>query len=521
MDKKISIPKEVLQIVKNLELKGFQAYIVGGCVRDLLTENSSVCKPKDWDITTNAKPEEIQKIFPKNYSDNKFGTIAVLTNSKDETLQAIEITPFRTESKYTDKRRPDKVEWVETIEQDLARRDFTINAMAIKIQNAKRKAKSTETEEEFKIIDLFEGQKDLKNGIIRAVGNPKERFQEDALRLLRAVIMAAVLDFEIEKKTSQEIKNNASLLRFVSQERIRDEFLKIILANGFAKMTKQPGSIFKNIQGPARGIELLRKFGLLEFIIPELLESVDVGQNKHHIYDIYEHLLRSLNYAVKENYNVYVRLAALLHDIAKPRTKKGKGLNSTFYNHEVVGAKMTKKILERLKFSRKDIEKITKLVRYHLFYYNTGEVGESSVRRLMRNVGQENIDELLEVRMADRIGSGVPKAEPYKLRHLKYIMEKVSKDPISAKMLKINGNDIMEILKIQPGPKIGQILEILLAEVLENPELNKKEILVEKIKEIGKYPEQKLEELKSKAMKKVEKVEVKQDEMTKEKYWVS
>jgi poly(A) polymerase/tRNA nucleotidyltransferase (CCA-adding enzyme) len=520
MNKKFSIPKEISQLVKKIELQGFQAYIVGGCVRDLLANK----KPKDWDITTNAKPEEIQKIFPKNYSDNKFGTIAVLTDSKDKTLQTIEITPFRTESKYTDKRRPDKIEWVETINEDLARRDFTINAMAIRIQKSKIKNQKDEAKiksDELEVTDLFEGQKDLKNKIIRAVGNPKERFQEDALRLLRAVRMAAVMDFEIEKKTAQEIKNNASLLCFVSQERIRDEFLKIILANGFAKMTKQPGSIFKNIQGPARGIELLRKFGLLEFIIPELLESVDVGQNKHHIYDIYEHLLRSLNYAVKENYNVYVRLAALLHDIAKPRTKKGKGLNSTFYNHEVVGAKMTKKILERLKFSRKDIEKITKLVRYHLFYYNTGEVGESSVRRLMRNVGQENIDELLEVRMADRIGSGVPKAEPYKLRHLKYIMEKVSKDPISAKMLKINGNDIMEILKIQPGPKIGQILEILLAEVLENPELNKKEILVEKIKEIGKYPEQKLEELKSKAMKKVEKVEVKQDEMTKEKYWVS
>jgi putative nucleotidyltransferase with HDIG domain len=370
-------------------------------------------------------------------------------------------------------------------------------------------------------MDLFEGQKDLKNKIIRAVGNPKQRFQEDALRLLRAVRMAAVLDFEIDKKTSQEIKNNASLLRFVSQERIRDEFLKIILASGFIKTTKTAGSIFKNPQGPVKGIELLRKFGLLEFIIPELLESVEIGQNKHHIYDIYEHLLRSLNYAVKENYNVCVRLAALLHDIAKPRTKKGKGLNSTFYNHEVVGAKMTKKILERLKFSKKHIEKITKLVRYHLFYYNTGEVGESSVRRLMKNVGQENINELLEVRMADRIGSGVPKAEPYKLRHLKYVMEKVSKDPISAKMLKINGNDIMEILKIQPGPKIGQILEILLAEVLENPALNKKEVLIEKIKEIGEYPEQKLEELKNKAMKKVEKVEIKQDEMTKEKYWVS
>ncbi|MDP2788895.1 MAG: hypothetical protein Q8O46_02475, partial [bacterium] len=160
-------------------------------------------------------------------------------------------------------------------------------------------------------------------------------------------------------------------------------------------------------------------------------------------------------------------------------------------------------------------------VRFHLFYYNIGEVGESSVRRLIKNVGQENIEELLQVRMADRIGSGVPKAEPYKLRHLKYVMEKVSKDPISAKMLKVNGNDIIEILEIQPGPRIGQILEVLLAEVLENPELNKKEILIDKIKEISEFPEKKLAELSEKAKKKVEKIEIKEDKMTKEKYWVS
>lgn len=537
------IPKQVSIIVKELEQKGFQAYIVGGCVRDLLVEK----KPKDWDIATNAKPEDIQKIFKKSYADNKFGTVAVLTKSKDKSLEAIEITPFRTESKYTDKRRPDNVEWVETIEEDLARRDFTINAMAVnisakrprhiffdrrrgpalagKVQSAKEDAREDARQESEKeklsILDLYNGQKDLKNKLIRAVGDPEERFQEDALRLIRAVRLATVLDFEIEKETEKQIKKNACLLKYVSQERIRDEFLKIIKSSDFIETTKEPKSIFKNQKGPVKGVDLLKSLGLLEFVIPELLESVNIAQNKHHIYDVYEHLLRSLNFAVKKNYNICVRLASLFHDIAKPKTKEGKGLDSTFYNHEVVGAKMTKNILIRLKFRKKDVEKITKLVRYHLFYYNTDEVGESSVRRLVKNVGQENIEELLQVRMSDRIGSGVPKAEPYKLRHLKYMIEKVSKDPISAKMLKISGNNIMDILKIKPGPKIGSILNILLADVLDNPKLNKKEILIEKSKEIGGFTDLKLKKLSDEAKLRVGKVETKMDKMTKDKYWLS
>jgi hypothetical protein len=214
-------------------------------------------------------------------------------------------------------------------------------------------------------------------------------------------------------------------------------------------------------------------------------------------------------------------LAALLHDIGKPRTKRGEGPDATFYGHEIVGAKMTAQILNRLRFPKKDIEKITKLVRYHLFYYNPGEVGESSVRRLIRQVGPENMEELLEVRMADRIGSGVPKAEPYKLRHLRYVIEKVSQDPISVKMLKVNGNDVMEILKISPGPKVGQILDVLLGYVLENPKKNEREFLKKKIKELGRLPDEELKDLAQKARKEREKLEMKRDEMTKKKYWVT
>jgi tRNA nucleotidyltransferase (CCA-adding enzyme) len=247
---------------------------------------------------------------------------------------------------------------------------------------------------------------------------------------------------------------------------------------------------------------------------------VGVSQNKHHIYTCYEHCLKSLEYAAKKGFNTYVRLAALFHDIGKPRTKKGEGPNATFYNHEVVGARMTEKILRRLKFSSKDIEKIVKLVRYHLFYYNPGEVKESSIRRLLRSVGRENVEELLQVRMADRIGSGVKKAEPYKLRHLRYMIEKVSQDPVSPKMLKIDGNEVMKILKINPGPKVGWILKILLEKVIENPKLNEKEILIEEVKKLENLSDEKIKEMANLAQKKLDEIAQKRDEMAKKKYWV-
>jgi len=487
----MEIPKEVLEVVEKLKENGFEAYIVGGCVRDFLRG----VEPEDWDVTTNAKPEEIMKIFPKSFYENKFLTVTVLTGSQNPKLKEIEITTFRKEAKYTDKRHPDFVGFAKTLEEDLARRDFTINAMALKIENGK-----------LQIVDLFNGKEDLKNKIIRAVGDPRERFSEDALRMMRAVRFSVTLGegWKIEEKTKEAIKENAFWISAISKERIRDEFLKIIMS-----------------ERAAEGIERMRQLGLLKYIIPELEEGYKVTQNKHHIYDCYEHYLRSLDFAAKKGFNMYVRLAALLHDIGKPRTKKGEGPDATFYGHEIVGAKMTAQILNRLRFPKKDIEKIVKLVRYHLFYYNPGEVGESSVRRLLRKVGKENIEELIQVRMADRIGSGVPKAEPYKLRHLRYMIEKVSRDPISVKMLKVDGNDVMEILKIKPGPKVGQILQILLEKVIEDPKKNEENFLKEEIKKLGKLPDEELKRLAKEAREKIEKIEQKRDEMTKRKYWVT
>ena len=485
------IPKEVKFVIEELKKAGFEAYIVGGCVRDFLRE----VEPEDWDVATSAKPEEIQKVFSKSFYENKFLTVTVQTKSKDPRLKEIEITTYRSEAKYTDKRHPDEIRFAKTIEEDLARRDFTVNAIA-----------ATPEPSKLKIIDPFSGQKDLENKIIRAVGNPEDRFSEDALRMMRAVRFLATLGevWKIEERTSQAIKKNSFWLQAISKERIRDEFLKIVIS-----------------ERAADGIELLRELGLLKYILPELEEGFGVGQNKHHIYGCYEHNLLSLKYAAQKNFNKYVRIAALFHDIAKPRVKQGEGPDATFYNHEILGAKMTIQILDRLKFPKKDIEKIVKLVRYHLFYYNVDEVSESSVRRLVRQAGPENMEELLQVRMADRIGSGVPKAEPYKLRHLKYIIEKVSQDPISSKMLKVNGNEVMKILDIQPGPKIGQILDILLSFVLETPEKNEKKFLENEIKKMGKLSEKELSSLSQKAMEEREKIEQKRDEMTKKKYWVT
>ena len=491
--KKISIviPKEVNLVLEELIKAGFEAYAVGGCVRDSIKG----IKPRDWDIATNARPDQIAKLFPKSFQDNDFGMVTILTDSDDKTLKEIQIMPYRAESTYSDKRHPDKISWVKTIEQDLARRDFTVNALAL-----------AETKGKTKIIDPFGGQKDLVKEIIRAVGNPEERFAEDALRMMRAARFAVTLgkNWKIELKTEKTIKKNAADLKLISQERIRDEFLKIIMSDR-----------------ASQGVELLRTLGLLAFITPELEEGFKVSQNKHHIYDCYEHNLRSLAYATEKNYNQNVRLAALFHDVGKPRTKRGEGDNATFYSHEIVGAKMARQILRRLRFGNKDIDKVVKLVRYHLFYYDVEEVTESSVRRLLRNAGVENIEELLQVRYCDRIGSGCPKAEPYKLRHLKYVMEKVSQDPITVTNLAIGGEEIMNILKIQPGPKIGRILDILFAEVLEEPKKNNKAYLQERVEELGKLKERVLADLAGKAKNEREEVIMKRDEMTKKKYWVS
>ncbi len=503
------IPFEVLEVLKKIQENNFEAYIVGGCVRDLLMENPQAGGPKDWDITTNAVPEEIMKIFPDSFYENDFGTVGVKVEKfiqggllkKDREHDVVEVTTYRIESIYSDRRRPDKVKFAKTLEEDLSRRDFTVNAIALKVFNFeidKNENKKTEINVDYEIVDLFDGQKDISKKIIRAVGDANERFGEDALRMMRAIRFHSQLNFEIEEKTFEAIKKNSSLITHVALERIKDELTKVIVSDN-----------------PADGIEMMHKTGLLLHIMPELEKGFGIAQNRHHIHTIYTHLILALKYCPSKK--LEVRLASLFHDIAKPQTKRGEGMYATFYNHDHVGSKIVKQLLTRLRFSNEVIEKVTMLVDNHMFYYNPDEVGEASVRRLIKKVGLENMKDLMDLRIADRLGSGTPKAKPYKLRHLEYVIEKVSKDAVSVKMLKINGNDLMQDLKIVPGPKIGAILDVLLAEVIEDAEKNNRKDLLNRAKELDGEDLKKLREM---AKEKIEEKKEEDDLEIKGKHWV-
>ncbi len=484
----LSIPKEVQETAQKLIGAGFEAFLVGGCVRDLIMKY----EPKDWDITTSAEPKKIQEIFPESVYENDFGTVGVKTGSDDETLKIIEVTTFRLEGKYTDKRHPDEIKFAEKIEDDLDRRDFAMNAIALNL-DAKDK----------KLIDPHGGLNDISKKVISTVGDPSTRFEEDALRLMRAVRFAAQLGFEIEHETARAIRENAGLLEMIAKERVRDELTKIIMA-----------------RRAAEGIIFLEDLGLLRYVIPELREGIAIGQNKHHIYTVFDHNVRALNYTAEKGYSLEVRLAALLHDIGKPKSKRGEGVDSTFYNHEVIGARMTAKIMDSLRFSKEIIEKVVHLVRCHLFYYNVGEVTEAGVRRFISRVGIESIDDLIKIRQADRIGSGVPKAKPYKLRHLLFMIDKVRHDPVHPKMLAMDGNELMKLLGIEPGPRVGKILMILLEDILDDPAKNTKEYLSERASELGKFSDKELEKMADEARTKKDEANSAVEEEMKKKYYV-
>ncbi len=465
--KKISVPKPIAETSERLLAAGFEAYLVGGCVRDLLLDR----EPKDWDIATNAKPKEVLGLFPDSVYENEFGTVGVKTGSEDPRLKIAEVTTYRIEGRYTDKRHPDAVKFARTVGEDLSRRDFTVNAMALGPDLA--------------VIDPHGGEEDLRAGVIRTVGKPEERFSEDALRLLRAVRLSAELGFEIEMNTRRAMEKQAGLLEMIAKERIRDEFLKIVMCDR-----------------ASAGMLLLEETDLLRYILPELREGLGVSQNKHHIYSVFEHHIRSLDYAAKQGYPLEIRLAALLHDIGKPKTKEGDGPDATFYNHERVGAKMAARALERLRLSKDVLERTVHLIRYHMFYYNVDEVSAAGVRRFLARVGPENVDDLLKVREADRIGSGVPKAVPYKMRHLLFMIDKVKQDPLSPKMLKVNGEDVMRAADIPAGPRVGKILAVLLEDVLDDPGKNEKKTLLHRVRELNALSDVELDRLAQKAREK-------------------
>ena len=488
---KFEIPEEVKDISRILSAAGFENFLVGGCVRDLVIGKV----PKDWDVATKAKPEEVVGLFPKTFYENEYGTVGVVNEqTSDKTLRVVEVTPYRLESGYSDFRRPDKVEWGKTIEDDLARRDFTMNAMALNLQP---------TTDNQQLIDPFGGKADIEKKLIRTVGKAEERFAEDALRMFRALRLASELNFAIEHETQMAIIKHAKLLEHISRERVRDEFTKIIMSDT-----------------PALALELASRLGLLNFISPEFEKGIGVEQNQAHAYTVWEHLLRTLNHAAKKNFPLHVRLAAFAHDVAKPHTRKWLKGQWTFYNHEVLGARLARAIFTDLRFPKETTEKAVKLVRWHMFFSDTEKITLSAVRRIVRNVGVDLIWDLVDLRICDRIGTGRPKETPFRLRKYKSMIEEVLRDPISVKQLAINGADIMRLTEIKPGPSIGFILEILLSEVLENPKLNTREYLEKRVKELHILKLGELEKLGKIARAKNESEEEKEIEKIREEYKV-
>ena len=536
----LKIPKEVSYVTNTLEKAGFEVYLVGGCVRDLVLGRG----PKDWDVTTNAKPEQIIGLFEKTVYENTFGTVGICIpaevfvkeNVARETLKNnvihetkrynIEVTPYRIETKYSDFRHPDEVKFSNNLSDDLKRRDFTINAMALDSKGH--------------LVDLFEGIKDIKDKTFRAVGNPDDRFTEDALRMLRAVRFACQLDFSVSYETTESILKNADLLKEISSERIRDEFEKIIMSSN-----------------PASGIVMLQKFNLLKNIIPELEEGIGCEQSGEHIYDVWNHLLHAVQHAADKNWPLEIRLAALFHDIGKPKSRRLaetgefafrrshpilEGQDSklsqrillqanspvsagkkkyTFYGHEVVSTRMVKKIMERLKFPKKEIELVEKLVRNHMFFSDTELITLSAVRRIIVKVGpvdakalagkNENhpIWDLMKVRECDRVGMK-KKEVPYRLRKYFAMIEEALRDPISVGQLKINGEFMKKELGIAPGPRMGWILNALLEEVLDAPEKNTVEHLSELVKSLNMLGDQELKTLGLRGKEKKEELEEKE-----------
>ncbi len=517
----LQLPLDVILVLKTLRTGGFEAYVVGGAVRDVLRSTDSDLV-LDYDFTTNATPEDIQALFPESFYENEFGTVSITSEElrqqfelkpvilaqtvpnghrvidvaqatkihpslamqlekaqlryHPETgdLPPYQITTYRSEDGYDDHRRPTTVNWGSSLDDDLSRRDFTINAMAISIndevlQRIDHTAGSgrwhlvTLFAQQYQVYDPFEGQADLEHRIIRTVGDPHQRFQEDSLRLLRAIRFSVQLGFTLEPDTFTAIKMHSGLLEHVSAERIRDEFLKILTS-----------------ANPKAGVVLLDETGLLSLIMPELLLMKGVLQGRHHTTDVWTHSLDALQACPSRD--PIVRLATLLHDIAKPQTYKVINGAPTFYNHEIIGSRIAKQIAQRLQLSKDDCDRVFILVRFHMFHYQP-ELTDAAIRRMMRNMRLENIDDMLDLREGDRLGSGASQTS-WRLEELKQRMIDQLHQPLDVTDLAINGNDLMQELGLQPGPIIGTLLQQLFEHVLEVSEDNERETLLKLAKKL-------------------------------------
>jgi len=437
LNKKLPIPKHVSSLVAKIEARGYMAFIVGGAVRDLLLGR----RPEDWDIATDASPSELTKIFPRVIPTGiKHGTVSVLLNNK-----TIEVTQFRAGGHLSGK-----------LKEDLRHRDFTINAMAYNPST-------------HKIIDPWGGMADLEKGIIRGVENPAKRFEEDPLRVLRAIRLAASFNFKIDNETFKTIPRYARRLKNVSVERIREEFLKML-----------------ETERPSEAVETCHKLEILEVILPELLEGHGMRQNRYHVYDVYWHSLVTINYLPK---NAFKRWVGLLHDIGKPRCRTIKNGVCHFYGHAKVSAKMAREIMSRWRFSNAEIEKAEKLIANHMLH-NFKLWKASAFRRLVIRVGKENIEDLLELWKADRLAHGTEPPEKveddFRLLNQQIKRTLETFDVFSVKDLAIGGKEIMEITGLSPGPAVGQVLRRLMDEVIKDPQKNTPDTLKDIVRKIGK-----------------------------------
>ncbi len=453
----LTLPQSAQHIITSLQTAGFEAYAVGGSVRDLLLGSVT----KGWDFTTNATPEQILSLFPDSFYDNQFGTVGVKiratgnenrASENPDVIDIYEITTYRSEEGYKDHRHPDKISWGKSLTEDLARRDFTINAIAFDGKN---------------LIDPYDGQKDLEAKLIRAVRDPAERFEEDALRMLRAVRFAARFGFAIEPETAAAISKHAELIKQISAERIRDEFLKI-LSSAHA----------------ADAVLVLKNLGLLHFILPELEIAFATPQKspkRHHIYDVGTHSVMAMKFCPSDD--PIVRLATLIHDLGKPKTfhKDETGL-ITFYNHEVISSRIAKVVSHRLRLSNKQSDLLYVLVRWHQFSVDERQT-DSALRRFIRRVGKENIQSMLALRIGDRLGGGATETS-WRLELYKKRLEEVQKQPFTVADLNVDGHDVMKEYEVKPGPIIGNVLDALFAEVEKGTLPNEREALLKRMEEL-------------------------------------
>jgi tRNA nucleotidyltransferase (CCA-adding enzyme) len=436
---RIDLPPAVAAVLDALRKGGDEAVLVGGCVRDLVRGD----EPADWDVATSAPPEVVADRFPGATWENPFGTVTVRDPAGGG---GIEVTTYRVEAGYRDKRRPDEVRWGRSLADDLARRDFTINAMAW-VPDARADGSG-------RLVDPYGGGADLEAGVLRAVGDPDERFNEDALRLLRAVRLATRFNLRLDPRTEAAIRAHAPDAAGLSGERVRDELMRI-LAGAAA---------------PSRAFELMERLGLLRVLLPELAALRDVPQAKRLAGDALDHSLRAAD-ALPASDPV-LRLAGLLHDVGKATTLA----DGHFVHHDRDGALLAEQMLLRLRASRAEITRVGRLVRHHMFAY-TPDWTDTAVRRFVRRVGVDLLPDLFALRAADDVASGVDEP-PSGWRELRQRVAAVANDPLEARQLAITGDDLVTQLAIPPGPAIGRLLAALLEAVLEDPTLNSREQLL-------------------------------------------